>query len=148
MSTIVRSSLLALALALVATGRPALAAPPPPPAEVPGVVNLNTATETELRRLPGIGPSKARRIIETRTQRRFQSTDQIMRVKGIGRKTYRKLKPNLSVQGPTTLERRPRASPAKTPKTAKGTARTTPKPAPVTAPLPPAPPPCGATTAG
>lgn len=114
MSTLVRSSLLAAAvLALVGIARPALAVPPA--AEVAGVVNLNTATESELRRLPGIGPSKAQRIVEARQKRKFDTTDQIMRVKGIGRKTYRKLKPHLAVHGATTLERRPK--PTKAPRT-------------------------------
>jgi competence protein ComEA len=77
--------------------------------ELTGVVNLNTAGEDELRLLPGIGHAKATRIIEARTKHKFDSTDQLMRVKGFGRKTYRKLKPNLAVTGATTAVRKPKA---------------------------------------
>ncbi len=70
-----------------------------------GVVNLNTASEAQLRLLPGIGPAKAKRILEQRAKRPFATSDQLMRVKGIGRKTWRRLKPNLAVAGQTTLVR-------------------------------------------
>jgi len=67
------------------------------------VVNLNSATEEQLRLLPGIGPSKARAILAYRARRKFTSTFQLVRVKGIGRKTYKKLRPHLRVRGETTL---------------------------------------------
>ncbi|MDD9933603.1 MAG: helix-hairpin-helix domain-containing protein [Myxococcales bacterium] len=69
-----------------------------------GVVNLNQATETELTRLPGIGPSRAQAIIALRDRmKRFKRIEDIMRVKGIGRRTFRKLRPMLALEGPTTL---------------------------------------------
>jgi len=68
------------------------------------VVNLNTATATELSYLPGVGPSKANAIIEYRSNREFKKVDDLMRVKGIGRKTFKKIQPYLTVEGPTTAK--------------------------------------------
>ena len=69
-----------------------------------GVLNLNTASEEELMRLPGVGPSKAKAILELRTQLKgFKKVEDVMRVKGIGRKTFRKLLPMLKLDGATTL---------------------------------------------
>lgn len=70
-----------------------------------GVVNLNTATEEELARLPGIGPAKAQAILRMREQRGpFKKVEDLMQVRGIGRKTFRKLQPMLTLQGRTTLQ--------------------------------------------
>lgn len=69
----------------------------------PGVVNLNTATEEELMRLPGVGPSRAAAIVAMRQRRPFRRAQEILRVRGIGRATFRRLEPHLAVDGPTTL---------------------------------------------
>jgi len=80
------------------------ASPVPAPASVSGVINLNTASLEELTRLPGVGPSRAKAIVELRTKMNgFKSTEDLMRVRGIGRKTFRKLEPMLRLQGATTL---------------------------------------------
>jgi len=73
-----------------------------------GVVNLNTATEEQLQLLPGVGPSKARAIVKYRARAKFKATYAVIRVRGIGRKTFRKLRRYLTVKGPTTLTGRPR----------------------------------------
>lgn len=100
----VRRLVLAVAAVLLTTAV-AHAAPKRAPVEVKGVVNLNTAGLDELRRLPGVGPKKAQGIIAARAVRPFASPDQVMKVKGIGRKMYRRLKPHLAVSGATTLVR-------------------------------------------
>jgi len=69
-----------------------------------GKVNINTATEEELTRLPGIGPSKASAIIKLREQMgKFTQIESLMKIRGIGRKTLRKLRPMLTLSGKTTL---------------------------------------------
>lgn len=72
-----------------------------------GVVNINTASSEQLELLPGIGPSKSRAIVRYRERRKFKATHELIRVKGIGRKTFKRLRPYLAVQGPTTLSARP-----------------------------------------
>jgi competence protein ComEA len=69
-----------------------------------GVVNLNDATSEEIERLPGVGPSKAKAIIEHRHSHPFKKVEEITKVKGIGRKTFVKLRPYLTLAGPTTLK--------------------------------------------
>ncbi len=69
-----------------------------------GVVNLNDASEDELARLPGIGPGKARAIAEHRHAHPFRRIDELTKVKGIGRKTFGRLRPYITTVGPTTLD--------------------------------------------
>lgn len=73
-----------------------------------GVVNINTAPVEKLRLLPGVGPSKARAIAAYRARRPFRRPVEIVRVKGIGRKSFAKMRPYVTVRGPTTLTARPR----------------------------------------
>src|SRR5207253_3210313 len=77
------------------------AAPASPSA---GVVNLNEANAEELERLPGIGPAKAKAIVEHRHAHPFHRVDDLTKVKGIGKKTFAKLRPYLTIVGPTTLK--------------------------------------------
>ncbi len=61
-----------------------------------GRVILNIATEDELTKLPGIGPSRARAIVALRQRLiKFRAVEDLLRVKGIGRKTLRRIKPNV-----------------------------------------------------
>ena len=63
------------------------------PGQPPGKVNLNTATETDLETLPGVGPAMAQRILQWRTKNgRFQSVDQLREVDGIGATRFDHLK--------------------------------------------------------
>lgn len=58
-----------------------------------GLVNINTASATELQTLSGIGPSMAQSIIDERTKNgAFASVDDLMRVSGIGEKKLAKIK--------------------------------------------------------
>lgn len=75
--------------------------------ELRGVVNINTADEKQLRLLPGVGATKARRVLAHREERGpFARVVDLRKVKGFGKKTVEKLAPYLSVNGPTTLERK------------------------------------------
>src|SRR4051812_48937588 len=61
-------------------------------------VNLNTATQAQLESLPGIGPSAAQRILEYRQKSgSFKKIEDLMNVKGIGEKSFLKLKPLITV---------------------------------------------------
>ena len=66
-------------------------------------VNINTATEAELETLNGIGPAKAKAIIEYRKkQGGFKSIDELQNVDGIGSKTLGNLRKDLTLTGKTT----------------------------------------------
>jgi len=69
---------------------------------VDGVVNLNTADAGVLGLLPGIGPAKAAQIVAYRKRHPFRTVDELVRIKGIGRKMVRRLRVHLAVAGPTT----------------------------------------------
>jgi competence protein ComEA len=61
-------------------------------------LNLNTATLDELVNLEGLGPSKARAIIQYRGEHGgFRSVDELLNVTGIGEKTLKQFKDKLYV---------------------------------------------------
>ncbi|UXF00156.1 competence protein ComEA [Fervidobacterium riparium] len=66
------------------------------------VIDINTASLEELQTLPGIGPSKARAIIEYREKQQFSKIEDIMNVPGIGEKTFERLKDRIKVSTPDT----------------------------------------------
>jgi competence protein ComEA len=66
-------------------------------AQLKGPVDINRATQAELRQLPGIGPVLSQRIIEVRAQKPFSKVDDLRRVSGIGPKTLEKLRPLVTV---------------------------------------------------
>jgi competence ComEA-like helix-hairpin-helix protein len=61
------------------------------PAAAEAKLDVNSASAEELRKIPGIGPVLAQRIIEARP---FTSADELRKVKGIGAKTYEKIRPS------------------------------------------------------
>ena len=61
-------------------------------------VNLNTATSAQLETLPGVGAAAAKRILEYREKNGlFKKIEELMNVKGIGEKSFLKLKPLITV---------------------------------------------------
>jgi competence protein ComEA len=100
------SFVLGLLVAMLVAGAPAVSAQSPPKsgnaakasAAPAGPVNLNTASAAELEALPGVGASTAKRIIEYRQKNgAFKKIEELMNVKGIGEKSFLKLKPLITV---------------------------------------------------
>ncbi|HPV14183.1 MAG TPA: helix-hairpin-helix domain-containing protein [Candidatus Cloacimonadota bacterium] len=67
------------------------------------IIDIRTATLEELILLPGIGEKRAQQIIEHRRHSPFQNVNEIMLIKGIGLKTYEKMRPLLLVFGSDAL---------------------------------------------
>ena len=90
----------------------ATATPPAPdePAHTRGRVRLapgehvvlNAATEDDLTKLPGVGPVRARAVLALRARMggRFRAIEDLMRVKGIGRKTLQRIRPLVVLDAP------------------------------------------------
>jgi competence protein ComEA len=74
-----------------------------PPSAAPkrshkGLLDLNQATEEDFDALPGIGPRLAERILEYRKSAgAFHSLDELRAVKGIGKKTFERIRPLITV---------------------------------------------------
>jgi competence protein ComEA len=84
--------------AVVAFGTAVAHAQDKAPASDKAAVNLNTATVTQLEELPGIGRSTAERIVEYRQKNGgFKKIEELMNVRGIGEKSFLKLKPLIVV---------------------------------------------------
>ncbi len=67
-------------------------------ADTGGLVNINTADEKALDTLPGVGPATAQKIIEYReNEGAFQSPEDIMKVRGIGKAKYEKMKDKITI---------------------------------------------------
>jgi len=109
---------LALALALAPT---ALAKKKPPAHPI----NINTAGASDLQQVPGIGPSTAQKILDTRkSYGTFKSVDDLLAIKGIGQKKLEKMRKYLTVGKPPSKKQ------SSTPQTAAAPA----KPPPVKSP--------------
>ena len=91
------------ALLVLAVALPAVAAAqdkagkPKAAATVVTPVNINTATAAQLEALPGIGARTAQLIIEHRQKNGgFKKIEELMNIKGIGEKSFLKLKPMIT----------------------------------------------------
>jgi competence ComEA-like helix-hairpin-helix protein len=78
--------------------RPRATAAPPAPVADPRPLDLNRASSDEISRLPGVGPSLARRIVEERNRRgRFESSENLRGILGMGPKKLAALREHVTV---------------------------------------------------
>ena len=62
------------------------------------LIDLNAATAMELETLPGVGPRTAERILEYRREHgAFERIEDLMDIRGIGERTFLRLKPLVTV---------------------------------------------------
>lgn len=68
-------------------------------------ININTASQTELESLQGIGPAKAKAIVEYREKNgSFASVDDLKKVDGIGSGTIKQLRDVVTVEAGKSTE--------------------------------------------
>lgn len=73
----------------------------PPAVSAAAPLDLNTATVAQLQALPGIGPRTAQLIVEHRQKNGgFKKVEELMNIKGIGEKSFLKIKPLVTVGAP------------------------------------------------
>ena len=66
-----------------------------------GKININTATIDELSSLPGIGPSKAKAIVDFRSKYGFfNAIDELLYVPGIGESLFHSINDEIFVELP------------------------------------------------
>jgi len=93
--------LVAAGIAVRVSAAPAGQAPAGKEKPPVAVVNINTATSVELQTLPGVGAATAARILEYRQKNGgFKKVEDLMNVRGIGEKTFLKLKPLITITPP------------------------------------------------
>lgn len=97
--SLVTALLIALAISSSSlSAMQAKAAPAKAAATASAPINLNTATVAQLETLPGIGTRTAERIVEHRQKNGgFKKIEELMNIKGIGEKSFLKLKPLVTV---------------------------------------------------
>jgi competence protein ComEA len=72
--------------------------------QLSGVVNINEASVAQLTMLPGVGPKRAEAIREYAGAHPFKTVDELKAIKGIGDKGLEKLRPYVTLSGPTTAK--------------------------------------------
>jgi competence ComEA-like helix-hairpin-helix protein len=89
----VRISLSVLALCFTFAAISAATKKPPPKP-----ININNANSEELQQVPGIGPATAEKILQMRkSYGAFKSVDDLLSIKGIGKKRLEKMRKYLTV---------------------------------------------------
>jgi competence protein ComEA len=68
-----------------------------------GVLNLNTASLDQIDALPGVSPKLAAAVVAERTVRPFGRPEDVMRVQGMSKKRFERLRPHLAVTGPSSF---------------------------------------------
>ena len=69
-------------------------------------VNINTATQAELEALQGIGPAKAKAIVDHRKKNGpFKSADDLQNVNGIGPATMKRLRKDVTVGSTSAVKK-------------------------------------------
>lgn len=61
-------------------------------------ININTAPVDSLIMIPGIGEKTARMIVEMRDKQKFLKTEDLLKIKGIGYKKLKRIKPYISLK--------------------------------------------------
>jgi competence protein ComEA len=95
----------ALALLAAAAASPSLAAGPADnksgAASSKQKIDINRAGTEELATIPGIGKSLAQRIVDFRDEHgAFTRVEDLLKVKGIGEKSFQKIRPHVKVSQP------------------------------------------------
>src|SRR5712675_2736499 len=69
-------------------------------------ININTANSEELQQVPGIGPATAEKILQMRKSYGvFKSVDELLSIRGIGKKRLEKMRKYLVVSKSTAVNK-------------------------------------------
>src|SRR6266481_5771941 len=69
-------------------------------------ININTANSEELQQVPGIGPATADKILQMRkSYGAFKSVDDLLSIRGIGKKRLEKMRRYLTVSKSASLNK-------------------------------------------